>query len=1065
MTRHDASSAAAAALPPLTIAQRNVVLSDDLRLLVGAGAGSGKTSTVVQKLCYLLGGRVRDVDDVEYVHPSPISLHDIAAITFTNEAAADLKRKLRRALAACGLRHLAIDVDAARIGTIHGFCSDLLGEFALRAGMPASLRVLSEGESAVLSHDCAREAMQWAAENHDLEGFDELLAGRSLNQVVQLVREVAVDADRLQLWQRNARTTPPMFRAHERALLSLAARARDARHAELAQLHAMDFDRMIVAVRDLLHTDAHVRHAVQRQIRLLIVDEFQDVDPAQKELTFLLGGRTHNDPSPSRIMLVGDPKQSIYRFRRADVSVWNAVSSEFSDDSVGRRLELSDNFRSDAAILAFVDAVVGTRLDEPVSAERGRQPFEVDYRSLNATRKPSDDGPSVELIAIAAQDDGRMRSAADVRDIEAEQIARRIRELRERGESLGNMAMLFSAMTDVQRYIDALRRHHIPAYVLRTDGFWETREVLDCVLALRAIRDPRDDVALVGFLRGPFVGVRDDTLVALRQAVRNAPNAPGLVDALADSTLETERCAHAASVLATYTALRDRIPTHALLERLISESGFLLSLQHDASRGLQAVANIRKLLRLSAATPEQSLGEFLREVQDARGRVERVGEERLYRERADVVTITSIHSAKGLEWPIVFWCDLSRSARLNSAALLCGRDRFRLRAEGDDDTDEQGKDIEYDLLKGELAEEDAAEALRKWYVATTRPQRLLIASGVPLGTPSKKSASPASALRATFPALLDVVTPGLVEYQGADGNAYRFAVHIASPMVVGADISDTPEAGDGSRAGVAEQASSRSVAQVVDISHACAPSLVPAPRGRTRLSATQLLTFAHDAQQWRQRYMLGFEPEYRAPLRVESGRNANLRPSGTPAAMGTVVHAVLEQVDAAHILAARFGFEQLDLDALIEAGIERGDPDAAAVGSDDGRRYRGWVKSQVEQTVNSEAWRSAVSLPSARRELTYVRLLPDGTSIEGAIDLIAMQNGVAQILDLKTGSERDAQRLSDRYRVQAAVYLDAVRALSGQDARFMLLRTEDGSAVPVDADNVDVMRLISQLRG
>ena len=152
-------------LPPLTHAQRDVVLADARHLLVGAGAGSGKTSTIVQKLCYLLGGVVRDIDGATYSHPSPLALSDIAAITFTNEAAADLKRKLRSALAASGLRHLATDVDAARIGTIHGFCGDLLRDHALRAGLPPSLHVLHEGEATALASECARLAVQHAVQH------------------------------------------------------------------------------------------------------------------------------------------------------------------------------------------------------------------------------------------------------------------------------------------------------------------------------------------------------------------------------------------------------------------------------------------------------------------------------------------------------------------------------------------------------------------------------------------------------------------------------------------------------------------------------------------------------------------------------------------------------------------------------------------------------------------------------------------------------------------------------------------------------------------------------------
>ncbi len=1015
-------------LPPLTLAQREVALATDARLLVGAGAGSGKTSTVVQTLCYLLGGIITDVEGNRYTHPSPLQLSDIAAITFTNEAAADLKRKLRSALIACGLREMATDVDAARIGTIHGFCGDLLREFALRAGLPPALSVLADGETTALAYECASRAVQHAAQTQGVTHFDVLLTNRTIADVTTLVVEVASDSDRLLTWESNAAN----LRAHERALLHLAQIAREYRQEELQRLGAMDFDRMIVAVRDLLRRDERVRHAVQRQVRLLIVDEFQDVDPAQRDLAFLLSGLEFSDPDPSRLMLVGDPKQSIYKFRRADVSLWNDVARRFSESNAGRQLELSDNFRSRRGILGLVDAVVGARLAVPVNLEVGRQSFEVDYHPLRAMGADAEGDRCVEIIAVRAGNDGKARNVGEVRTEEAAAVAARIAELHASGVGHGEMAMLFSGFGAIDIYRAALRERGIPVYILRSDGFWETREVLDCLLALRAIRDTADDVALIGFLKGPFVGLRDDTLMALRAAL----HANGLWGALAESAVEPELCDRARQMLQRYTALRDRIPVHALLDRLVTESGFLAYLAHDPDRATQAIANIRKLIRKASAAAEQSLGEFLREVAEARVRQDREGEERLYRERADVVTITTVHSAKGLEWPIVFWCDITRGPRERNEPLQCGRAFFRLKSLTDEvDDDGEPIDTRHAELSRSMREEALSEALRLWYVAATRAKRLLVLSGVPLGDKMKGVDNMAAELRRCFPSLATDDPSPEISYVDAQQAPFTLTVRVAAER----GVADDASAGDP----LAERTH-----RVPTI--ALPPVPVVVARGRSRLSATQLMTAAQDASVWWRRYAFGFAPDEQ--FADASGVSVIAR--------GVVVHEVLDQLTV-----RRYAAERYDIEELVEWAIERHDPDAPDASSEAGRSYRAQIRALVETAESSDEWRTLASLPTARSELTFTRILRDGSVIDGALDLVAMRGDVARIIDVKTGATRDDDLLAERYAVQATVYQEAVRSIAGVATSFALLSARDGRVVEVDASDVSLASLIRRLRG
>jgi ATP-dependent exoDNAse (exonuclease V) beta subunit len=378
---------------------------------------------------------------------------------------------------------------------------------------------------------------------------------------------------------------------------------------------------------------------------------------------------------------------------------------------------------------------------------------------------------------VPASDAGRPRPVGEVRGLEAAAIAARIAELAAAGTPYGDIALLLTSWTDAETYEAAMRDLGIPTYALRTTGFWEAREIVDCTLALRAIRDRGDDVALVGFLKGPFVGVRDETLLAM--AAARHPD--GLSGAMLVESRERVLLDRAVALLDRYGALRDRIPVHELLARWLFDTGFLAYLALDTERGMQAIANVRKLLRIAAASPDVSLGEFLRTVAEIRVRGDKEGEERLYRERANVVTITSVHSAKGLEWPVVFWCDLVREARADSDALLCGRELFRLREV--DVVDEDGEPVEdtsHAELREELRLESLAESYRLWYVASTRPQRLLVLSGVPLGAMVKPPKSVAGLIREHFgDELLTEPTPRAIRYTGADGEQFHLVVRTA----------------------------------------------------------------------------------------------------------------------------------------------------------------------------------------------------------------------------------------------------------------------------------------------
>jgi len=962
---------------PPRASQWAAIRDTEHHLLVTAGAGTGKTFTVVGKVLYLLGIPVGGETCA-----APIDLSDIAAITYTNRAAADLKRKLREELRAAKRPDLARQVDDARIGTIHAFCGDMLREFALRGGLPPSLHVLTEDESRTLVDDIARDIVVAAIELESVPNVDQLVVRFPLTDITQWVAELAADAHRLErLVTRRSALGPG-----ESALLDLAAATHRALQERLRQESSMDFHRMIAWARDLIRDAPGVCAALRRRIRVLIVDEFQDVDPVQQEIAYLLADPLSHRADTPRLMLVGDPKQSIYRFRGADVTVWNQVHRDFVDRGGGVVLNLEDNFRSVAPILAFVEATIGEMLDVPVQGSE-LQDFEVRFQAVQPTRTDGPTDRAVEFILVPAEEGG----APPVdrrRACEADGVARRMLELHEHERANWcDMAILLNAWTDLEIYQSALRRAGIPSYALREQGFYERREVLDLSLALQVMRDPRNDTSLLGFLRSPFVGVKDETLLALALDAT-----PPLFDAVPPPDCpEHGLVADAFALIARYAALRDRLPAAELLRRLLDETGYLAHLALLGHDGLQPFANVRQFLHLLDAHGDENLGDFLRRVQELRAAGSHEGDARLYGSTDDVVTITSIHSAKGLEWNIVFWCDLARgrSMRNDTGKLLIGRDTMVL---GRPDVAAAKQPDDWRALHDVLAAEDAAESKRVWYVASTRAKDRLILSGIPQGA-WRNSNSVAAALRAWRP-ILESASRKAISYAGL-GATFEAAVHVA-PLVAEPDPRAPVEMGV--------------VLPIETLARPRTPIAVPAGRGR--FSATELLAWERCPRKHWFKYVAGLQE----PAVDRDGAAYN-----DAIVRGQIVHDVLEFYDDAS-----------DLDALLDDALERVSSDTPLTVAQR-RRYRDDARAEILRAEQSPAYRAIANLPTAHRELRFLYIANEHAVAEGAMDLAAATPDGLVILDVKTsrGDADVSARKAEEYSPQRDVYVAAAEGISG----------------------------------
>src|SRR5690606_18091970 len=403
---------------------------------------------------------------------------------------------------------------------------------------------------------------------------------------------------------------------------------------------------------------------------------------------------------------------------------------------------------------------------------------------------------------------------------------KRAAELAAEGVRAGDMAVLLPAWGALDRYQAALERAGLRTYALRAEGFYERREVVDMILALETVRDPRDDRALLGFLRSPFVGVSDETLLAIARGARR-PYWDGLGSVEVADDAERSLLARGRELVAHYAALRDRVPAADLLASLLEDSGYLAHLALLGEDGGQALANVRKFLRELRARSHTSVGELLRTIREVRARGEPVGDERLHGADDDVVTLTTIHSAKGLEWRVVFWCDLVR-ARWDQRGerFLLGRDELRI---GDPDLHGEEQAAEWQALRERMRQEDEAEKRRLWYVAATRAKDRLVLASVPLGTGRRSGDSAASALAELLPSIGWCIEDGSHEfaYSAADGATYRARVLLADPSAVVVE---------------AESEEPRPIEDPASLARPLEPVQVAA--GRPRHSATEFLTYS-----------------------------------------------------------------------------------------------------------------------------------------------------------------------------------------------------------------------------
>jgi ATP-dependent helicase/nuclease subunit A len=502
---------------------------------------------------------------------------------------------------------------------------------------------------------------------------------------------------------------------------------------------ALDFNDLEEITQQMLATHEEVcqLYRAGERLRALMIDEFQDTSPIQKNILWMIA------PASEELFIIGDAKQSIYRFRGADVTVFQEARNEV-ENIKGRVIGMDTCFRAHTRLIDFVN-----HLFPQVFTLESR--YDTPYEQMIASRAPLHQQASVELHIIAqnkngedeAQEPKAKLNAMQLRVIEAALIARRIEEIKTQGEILifgepeghvrsadyGDFALLFQASTNYEIYEQALSDAGVPYVTVAGRGFYARQEITDINNLLSFLASSNDNLSLASALRSPMFALSDETLLRLRLAP-----IPNLWTALGDESIEISKDQLEAVTFAraTLKALRARVGRTSvaqLISTAVRETGYLATLML-LPNGERRVANIEKLIEQSHKLSTMTLAEVVERIGDLRFREIREGEATI--EESSAVRLMTVHKSKGLEFPIVWIVDATYGGNPSKSIIATHADLgFAVDVRTDEFDAREGREraASFDLIKLIEAQMDKAEKKRLLYVAATRARDHLMISG------------------------------------------------------------------------------------------------------------------------------------------------------------------------------------------------------------------------------------------------------------------------------------------------------------------------------------------------
>ncbi|MFF9338750.1 DNA helicase PcrA [Streptomyces sp. NPDC014773] len=582
----------AALLDGLNEQQRAAVVHTGTPLLIVAGAGSGKTRVLTHRIAHLLGTR--------HVHPG-----QILAITFTNKAAGEMKERVEQLV---GPR-----ANAMWVMTFHSACVRILRRESKRLGFTSSFSI----------YDAADSKRLMALVCRDLDLDPKKFPPKSFSAKISNLKNELIDEESFadQAADGFEKTLAEAYRMYQ---------------ARLREANALDFDDIIMTTVHLLQAFPDVAEHYRRRFRHVLVDEYQDTNHAQYTLVRELVGTGYEDLGPAELCVVGDADQSIYAFRGATIRNILQFEEDYPDATT---ILLEQNYRSTQTILSAANAVI----------ER------------NESRRPKNLWTNA---GAGAQITGYV---ADTEHDEAQFVADEIDRLTDKGDAkAGDVAVFYRTNAQSRVFEEIFIRVGLPYKVVGGVRFYERKEVRDVLAYLRVLANPEDNVPLRRILNVPKRGIGEraeamiDALslrekITFPQALKRVDEAYGMA-------------ARSANAVKRFNTLMDELRTVAesgagpavVLEAVLERTGYLAELQ--ASTDPQDETRIENLQELAAVALEfeqergeeegaGTLSEFLEKVALVADSDQIPDEDE---EGSGVITLMTLHTAKGLEFPVVF---------------------------------------------------------------------------------------------------------------------------------------------------------------------------------------------------------------------------------------------------------------------------------------------------------------------------------------------------------------------------------------------------------------------------
>ena len=551
----------------LTESQKKAVFHRDGPLLVLAGPGSGKTRVITYRIAALIEDRIPP--------------HSICAITFTNKAAEEMRNRCNSLLSFQNNTH---------ISTFHSLCVRILRQYGQKMGLNPNFSIFDAADQA----KCMKQAVV------DCQLDTANFSPARMLEAVSALKNKLIDADSFK------QQADDFF---NKKLSKIYARYQQI----LSESNALDFDDLLVKAAFLLRDFPDVREEIGNRFRYLLIDEYQDTNHAQYQIARYIVS-SHNN-----ICATGDPDQSIYRWRGADIRNILAFEQDWPDAAV---VKLEENFRSTPNILEPADRLIAHN-------------YHRKQKTLIPTKQRSKD------IIIEAYED-----EID----EAMNVAERIKELVKRGLSPRNIAVFYRINSMSRPLEEAFIKNKIPYQIVRGVEFYNRKEIRDMLGYLKVLVNPADEVALLRIINTPARGIGKTTIDKVRNYA--AKHRIMLYEAFRDAEKIEELSKATKAKISVFIKLLESLkkdidgPVAPVVERIFKESGLSADIKEE-----EALDNIEELISAAAVYDKQadspSLLDYLQQVS-------LFSDVDSYNGNADCVALMTLHCAKGLEFDVVF---------------------------------------------------------------------------------------------------------------------------------------------------------------------------------------------------------------------------------------------------------------------------------------------------------------------------------------------------------------------------------------------------------------------------